>query len=87
MDKTCVGSLSCARCLRRGAGDPAAAGRGAYAPPHSPLALISVSLAGGHRGFDILHVASALTMKATQFLTFDANQRELAEKEGLVVPL
>lgn len=45
------------------------------------------SLAGGHRGFDILHVASALKMKATQFLTFDANQKKLAEVEGLVVPL
>jgi len=31
------------------------------------------TLAGGHRGFDILHVASALTMNASQFLTFDTN--------------
>ena len=42
---------------------------------------------GGHRGFDILHVASALVMKATRFLTFDGNQRKLAEAEGLVVPV
>lgn len=42
---------------------------------------------GGHRGFDILHVASALLMNATHFLTFDANQRKLAEIEGLLVPL
>ncbi len=42
---------------------------------------------GGHRGFDILHVAAALVMKADEFLTFDANQRKLAENEGLVVPL
>ena len=41
----------------------------------------------GHRGFDILHVASALKMKATHFLTFDRNQKKLAESEGLKVPL
>ena len=41
----------------------------------------------GHRGFDILHVASALKMKATHFLTFDRTQKKLAESEGLKVPL
>lgn len=41
----------------------------------------------GHRGFDILHGASALAMKATHFLTFDGNQKKLAEAEGLVVPV
>lgn len=45
------------------------------------------TLTGGHRGFDILHVASALKMNATHFLTFDANQKLLAEAEGLVVPV
>ncbi len=45
------------------------------------------TLAGGHRGFDILHVASALTMNASQFLTFDTNQKKLAEAEGLIVPV
>ncbi|HOW65888.1 MAG TPA: type II toxin-antitoxin system VapC family toxin [Candidatus Paceibacterota bacterium] len=45
------------------------------------------TLTGGHRGFDILHVASALKMKATHFLTFDANQKKLAQAEGLKVPL
>ncbi len=45
------------------------------------------TLKGGHRGFDILHVASALKMKATDFLTFDGNQKKLAEAEGLVVPV
>ena len=45
------------------------------------------TLAGGHRGSDILHVASALKMKATHFLTFDANQKKLAEAEDLVVPV
>lgn len=45
------------------------------------------TLKGGHRGFDILHVATALLLGATEFLTFDANQRRLAESEGLKVPL
>lgn len=45
------------------------------------------TLTGGHRGFDILHVASALKMKATHFLTFDGNQKKLAESEGLIVPV
>tara|TARA_R110002124_G_scaffold281517_1_gene455899 strand:+ start:423 stop:857 length:435 start_codon:yes stop_codon:yes gene_type:complete len=45
------------------------------------------TLTGGHRGFDILHVSSALKMKATHFLTFDGNQKRLAEAEGLVVPI
>ncbi len=45
------------------------------------------TLTGGHRGFDILHVASARLMKATHFLTFDGNQRKLAEAEGLEVPV
>lgn len=45
------------------------------------------TLTGGYRGFDILHVASALKMKATHFLTFDGNQKKLAESEGLVAPV
>ncbi|TLD72630.1 type II toxin-antitoxin system VapC family toxin [Phragmitibacter flavus] len=45
------------------------------------------TLLGGHRGFDILHVAGALKLKATHFLTFDHNQKKLAEAEGLIVPL
>lgn len=36
------------------------------------------TLAGGHRSFDILHVATAKVLKATSFLTFDVNQRRLA---------
>ena len=39
--------------------------------------------AEGHRAVDILHVATALVLKAEQFLTFDANQRKLATAEGL----
>ncbi len=42
---------------------------------------------GGHRSFDILHVAAALEMKATVFLTFDANQKKLALAEGLSTSL
>jgi predicted nucleic acid-binding protein len=42
---------------------------------------------GGFRAFDILHVATALHLGAMEFLTFDANQRKLAELEGLVVPV
>lgn len=45
------------------------------------------TLGNGHRGFDILHVAVALKLGATQFLTFDASQKKLAQREGLKVPL
>jgi predicted nucleic acid-binding protein len=45
------------------------------------------SLTGGHRGFDILHVAASLRLNAKQFLTFDTNQKKLAEAEGMKVPL
>jgi predicted nucleic acid-binding protein len=45
------------------------------------------TLTGGHRGFDILHVAAARIMGATDFLTFDANQKRLATAAGLHVPL
>ena len=41
----------------------------------------------GARSFDLLHVATACQFAAMEFLTFDANQRTLAESEGLVVPL
>ena len=39
----------------------------------------------GQTSFDILHVATALTLGAKIFLTFDKNQRRLAEAEGLKV--
>ncbi len=45
------------------------------------------TLKGGHRAFDIMHVAGALNLRATEFLTFDANQKKLAKAEGLHVPL
>ena len=43
--------------------------------------------ASGHRLADILHVATALHFGVTEFLTFDGNQKKLAEAEGLVVPV
>lgn len=45
------------------------------------------TLAAGHRLVDILHVATALQLGATEFVTFDANQKKLAEAEGLIVPV
>ena len=45
------------------------------------------TLTGGHRGFDVLHVAAALVIGAGEFLTFDGNQKKLAEAEGLAVPV
>jgi hypothetical protein len=45
------------------------------------------TLSGGHRGFDIFQVATALVVKAQQLLTFDGNQKKLAEAEGRVVPI
>ena len=47
----------------------------------------SRTFSGGHRSFDILHVATALTLGATDFLTFDSNQAALASSEGLATPL
>ncbi|MFB3923048.1 MAG: type II toxin-antitoxin system VapC family toxin [Terriglobia bacterium] len=39
----------------------------------------------GTRTLDILHVASALILRAQPFLTFDDRQRQLAQAEGLGV--
>jgi hypothetical protein len=39
----------------------------------------------GSRSLDILHVASALVSGATEFCTFDARQRRLAQLAGLQV--
>jgi predicted nucleic acid-binding protein len=41
----------------------------------------------GYRGFDVLHVATALHLGAKELLTFDAKQKQLARAEGLAVPL
>lgn len=40
----------------------------------------------GTRSLDILHVASALALNATTFLTFDLRQRKLARAARLRVP-
>ena len=45
------------------------------------------TLTAGHRLADILHVATALHLGVREFLTFDGNQKKLAEAEGLIVPL
>jgi predicted nucleic acid-binding protein len=43
------------------------------------------TLKDGNRGFDILHVATALELGAEEFLTFDARQSALARAAGLTV--
>ena len=40
---------------------------------------------GGHRSFDILHVAAAMEVGAKEFLTFDARQSALAQAVRLTV--
>lgn len=40
----------------------------------------------GYRGFDLLHVATALHLGVEEFLTFDVKQKQLAESEDLTVP-
>jgi predicted nucleic acid-binding protein len=47
----------------------------------------SRTFSGGHRSFDLLHVATALELGAKEFLSFDTNQISLATAEGLAVPL
>jgi len=42
---------------------------------------------GGHRSFDVLHIAAALELEADAFLSFDGNQNRLAAAEGLAIPL
>ncbi len=41
----------------------------------------------GTRSLDILHVAAALTLGLSQFLTFDTRQAALARNAGLKVPV
>lgn len=41
----------------------------------------------GARVLDILHVATAIQIAATEFLTFDTPQRRIAEAEGFAVSL
>lgn len=40
------------------------------------------TIGGGHRFLDVLHVATALHLRAIEFLSCDANQRKLAAAEG-----
>jgi predicted nucleic acid-binding protein len=40
------------------------------------------TLTGGHRGFDILHVAAAIRLKAKQLLTFDGNRKNSPRQKG-----
>jgi predicted nucleic acid-binding protein len=42
---------------------------------------------GGHRSFDILHIATAIDLDAKEFLSFDVNQIQLSAAEGLLAPL
>lgn len=68
------------------------AGRLVY-PPFNPAKAVARAtelsrkhtLTDGHRTYDVLLVAAALEMKATDFLTFDSRQAKLAESEGLRV--
>jgi predicted nucleic acid-binding protein len=43
----------------------------------------SFTARGGHRSFDILHIAAAVHLGTSEFLTFDQNQRKLAVATGL----
>ena len=43
------------------------------------------TVAIGSRSLDIIHISSALTMKADRFLTFDERQMQLADLAGLTV--
>jgi predicted nucleic acid-binding protein len=46
---------------------------------------VAYSESGGHRAYDILHVAAAMRMGAAEFISFDVNQRKLANTVGLRV--
>ena len=43
------------------------------------------TMQGGHRSFDVLHVATALHLKSGRFMTFDIRQAALAKAAGLKV--
>ena len=45
------------------------------------------TILGGHRSFDILHLAGALELEADTFLTFDRNQAGLAKSLGFKTPV
>lgn len=60
-----------------------------WAEVHRMAEILSAKHTGrtGHRFADILHVATAMHLGAEEFLTFDVNQRKLAEAEGMMVPV
>jgi predicted nucleic acid-binding protein len=45
------------------------------------------TMKSGHRPMDIMHLATAKHLGLKHFLTFDLNQKKLAEAEGLAVPV
>ena len=45
------------------------------------------TMKGGHRAMDIIHLSTTKHLGLKRFLTFDGNQKTLAEAEGLVVPV
>jgi predicted nucleic acid-binding protein len=53
---------------------------------HSRSLSAQTTAKGGHRTLDIFHVATAVHLGASRFLTFDARQRALALHAGLEVP-
>lgn len=61
-------------------------------PSHSGVMVEAERLSAMHsealgtRSLDILHVATALVLGATEFLTFDERQARLAKATGLRVP-
>ncbi len=58
-----------------------------WAAVHGRALQIAMQLTskGGYRGFDILHIATALELGAKEFLTFDTQQSSLAKAVGLKV--
>jgi len=81
-----------ARCWSQFVADQAA-GRLVVAVPNLATVLTEArrlsatyTLTGGHRAFDILHIATALQLGAGDFLTFEDNQKRLALAVGLHVP-
>ena len=53
---------------------------------HEAKRLSSIyTMHSGHRALDILHVATALHLGATEFLSFDQTQRKLAVAAGLTI--
>jgi predicted nucleic acid-binding protein len=61
----------------------------AWPDVHSIAETLSAAytMKAGHRPMDIIHLATAQHLSLKHFLTFDKNQKKLAQAEGLVVPL